>query len=94
MKLVDLHHSQLMVKDRSADKRSGVNLALLSPAYPSPLSPMSGDWESSVAAADTSDLVGICVCVTNACLSRPQAVSNSDRFYNFYSLYNTVEIRL
>ena len=49
------------------------------------------------ASANASDLVGIGVCVTNASVirsGRPQAVSNSDRFYNFYSLYNTVEIPL
>ena len=53
--------------------------------------------ERSAAAADASDLVGIGVCVTNASVTRSgrlQAVSKSDRFYNFYSLYNTVEIPL
>jgi len=58
MKLVVLHCSQLTVNDHSADKRSGVNLSLSSPAYPPPLSPPSGKRERS-AAADASDLVGM-----------------------------------
>jgi len=47
MKLVVLHYSQLTVNDRSADKQSGVNLVLSSPAYPPPLSPTSGEREVS-----------------------------------------------
>ena len=94
MKLVVLRYSQLMVNDQLIS-----GLALSSPAYPSPFPHTSGKRESSAAAADASDLVviGVCVCVTNASVTRsgrPQAVSNSDRFYNFYSLYNTVEIAL
>jgi len=49
MKLVVLYYSQLTVNDRSADKRSGVNLALSSPAYPPPLPRTSGERERSVA---------------------------------------------
>jgi len=71
-----------MVNDRSADKQSGAVVSRLPP----PIRQANG---RSAAAADASYLVGIGVCVTNASVTRsgrPQAVSNSDRFYNFYSL--------
>ena len=68
MKLVVLHFSQLTDKIVTADKQSGVNLKLSSPAYLPPISSTSDERER-LAAADASHFVGIGIYKHQPCLT-------------------------